>query len=297
MVYTMDKDYYKILGVSQNAPTDAIKKAYRKLAKQYHPDRNSASKSAERKFKEINNAYDVLSDSQKRTAYDRNYQNTSTHEKTDKETTRPRKESTQPIAEKDATNSQSEKSRNHLNKWVDLFCIITIAIGVVIAGLDPHLLKPLLLYVIGFGLMSLPIILAVRNRCKAPIHFLSKLIYECCREKSYSPLKTVLLKFTKNIFAGALRLPLTILEVIINATLILTLIISIVVFLSALKDAVYGEFDSILPIIASSISMYLVYYVKFRKLLAPKERRFLKFSIVAFGSITFIILANGAVHQ
>ena len=65
------KDYYKILGVERNASEDDIRKAYRKLAMQYHPDRNPNDKQAEERFKEINEAYQVLSDPQKRGAYDR----------------------------------------------------------------------------------------------------------------------------------------------------------------------------------------------------------------------------------
>src|SRR5512138_2892658 len=65
------KDYYKVLGVERNASEDDIRKAYRKLAMQYHPDRNPNDKQAEERFKEINEAYQVLSDPQKRTHYDR----------------------------------------------------------------------------------------------------------------------------------------------------------------------------------------------------------------------------------
>ena len=64
-------DYYDLLGVERGADEAALKKAYRKLAMQYHPDRNPDDKSAEQKFKEINEAYDVLKDPQKRAAYDR----------------------------------------------------------------------------------------------------------------------------------------------------------------------------------------------------------------------------------
>ncbi len=64
------KDYYKILGVERKASADDIRKAYRKLALQYHPDRNPNNKAAEDRFKEINEAYQVLSDSEKRARYD-----------------------------------------------------------------------------------------------------------------------------------------------------------------------------------------------------------------------------------
>jgi len=65
------KDYYKILGVDRKASDDEIRKAYRKLAKQYHPDYNPNDKQSEDRFKEINEAYEVLSDSKKRSHYDR----------------------------------------------------------------------------------------------------------------------------------------------------------------------------------------------------------------------------------
>ena len=64
------RDYYEILGVSKNASDDEIKKAYRKLAVKYHPDKNPGDKEAEAKFKVINEAHDVLSDKQKRARYD-----------------------------------------------------------------------------------------------------------------------------------------------------------------------------------------------------------------------------------
>jgi curved DNA-binding protein len=64
------RDYYKILGVPRGSSADEIKKAYRKLAMQYHPDRNPGDRQAEDRFKEINESYQVLSDPQKRTRYD-----------------------------------------------------------------------------------------------------------------------------------------------------------------------------------------------------------------------------------
>lgn len=66
----MSKDFYNILWVSKNASQDEIKKSYRKLAMKYHPDRNKGDKVAEEKFKEIGQAYEVLSDEKKRKNYD-----------------------------------------------------------------------------------------------------------------------------------------------------------------------------------------------------------------------------------
>ena len=65
------RDYYDILGVPRTASNDEIKKSYRRLAMKHHPDRNTDDADAERKFKEAKEAYEVLSDSDKRAAYDR----------------------------------------------------------------------------------------------------------------------------------------------------------------------------------------------------------------------------------
>ena len=64
------KDYYDILGVARNASKDDLKKAYRKLAMKYHPDRNTDDPSAADKFKEASEAYEILSDDSKRSTYD-----------------------------------------------------------------------------------------------------------------------------------------------------------------------------------------------------------------------------------
>ena len=64
------RDYYEVLGVDKNVSEDELKKAYRKMAKQYHPDLHPGDKEAEAKFKECNEAYAVLSDAEKRRNYD-----------------------------------------------------------------------------------------------------------------------------------------------------------------------------------------------------------------------------------
>ncbi|HEY8665320.1 MAG TPA: DnaJ domain-containing protein, partial [Tepidisphaeraceae bacterium] len=64
------RDYYEVLGVPRTATQDEIRKAHRKLARQHHPDMNKGNKASEEKFKEVQEAYDVLSDEQKRRNYD-----------------------------------------------------------------------------------------------------------------------------------------------------------------------------------------------------------------------------------
>src|SRR3954463_12146477 len=66
----MPRDYYEVLGVPRNASEADVKKAYRKLARQHHPDRNPGDKTAETKFKEVQEAYDIVGDAEKRKKFD-----------------------------------------------------------------------------------------------------------------------------------------------------------------------------------------------------------------------------------
>ena len=70
MAATDFKDYYSVLGVSKTASADEIKKSFRRLARKYHPDMNPGNKQAEARFKEVSEAYEVLSDTEKRQKYD-----------------------------------------------------------------------------------------------------------------------------------------------------------------------------------------------------------------------------------
>ncbi len=68
---TRKRDYYEVLGVSREASQDDVKRAYRRLAQQHHPDKNAGDESAEERFKEISEAYEILGNADKREAYDR----------------------------------------------------------------------------------------------------------------------------------------------------------------------------------------------------------------------------------
>lgn len=101
----MRKDYYKILGVSRDADESAIKKAFRKLAKQYHPDTNNGNPEAEKMFREINEAYSVLSDEGKRKEYDESqHEDQGSSVKGETQSTRKKAQASNPFAGFNAQN-------------------------------------------------------------------------------------------------------------------------------------------------------------------------------------------------
>ncbi len=109
------KDYYKVLNVSINASNDEIKKAFRSLAKKYHPDRNKDDKDALRKFQEVNEAYEVLSKEESRKKYDQEI----FKEKNNQETKNKKNKSSR--EDKTRTYQDKGESIENLNKYFENF--------------------------------------------------------------------------------------------------------------------------------------------------------------------------------
>lgn len=113
----MNKDYYKILDVSSDASFEEIQKAYRKLARRYHPDVNPGDKQAEEYMKRINEAYAVLSDESKRKVYDAEYTGKTykTHNKEDSEQHKRQSEQ-----QKNTRQEYSGEDKEHKDMWDEM---------------------------------------------------------------------------------------------------------------------------------------------------------------------------------
>ncbi len=151
----MTRDYYEVLGIDRSASLDEVKKQYKKLALEFHPDMNPSDASASEKFKEINEAYQTLSDENKRAQYDAQYDSLFSRSDSGPNTNESTDDFNQTAEPRDPSGSNTDESRDGSNPFrflrflllVPLLYLVAVIIGKVLIALMGYLS---LIVLIGF---------------------------------------------------------------------------------------------------------------------------------------------------
>jgi len=293
----MASDHYKTLGVSPNATPSEIKEAYRKLAKLHHPDRNKGKKSAEEKFKEIKNAYDVLSDALERAAYDRKNSKTSTHENTQTKGSQTTNNYQKPEEPSKTKENKSPSDKWRILKIANRHPIITLVIISwavdTISKLNTSEEILITGFVVGFALIGLPVYLTVRRKYKAQILSTFHLVAECIKKRDHSAIKPLLYTIAKEIYGKIIEIIIRLL----GALAIGLFAVSTIILVAAIANLNSSKVDMLPTIEASGFFSIIcgIYFAKFcwsdlMRHFTPKDISFAKRFSVPLIIILIIII-------